>query len=147
MPFPGFSTHFPDIDRSDCSTEVHEALEQRGVGATIPKQLQGAFKEYKDLIKMYTDGGSVIHGSATLDESYYHFAPDDPDAQKDRRDRNRTQVVTKHLHPENHSQASHFEGSDMKTLRSWPTIRVNQIWIWTIANSMQHWTLFSSYCS
>ena len=91
----------------------------------IPTRLRERWKKYEKLMKTYEH--SVIHGSATLDESYYHFAPDDDDAQKDRKCRNGTQVVTK--------LAKLIENNSGKDPDCWPILRVNQLWIWTIADS------------
>ncbi|KAI0380798.1 hypothetical protein F5Y04DRAFT_289242 [Hypomontagnella monticulosa] len=73
----------------------------------------------RELMEAYE--GLVVHSSATLDEAYYHFEPEDEQAQQDRKRRNSSQVVTKQLR--NNDQG-----------RSWPLLRVNQMWIWTIGN-------------
>ncbi|KAF4785494.1 hypothetical protein HER10_EVM0006852 [Colletotrichum scovillei] len=75
--------------------------------------------KYEQLLSTYKPG--VIHGSSTLDEWYYHFASDQ-EASKDRKARNESQVVTKGL-------PGKIEDKDF-----WPLIRVNQLWIWTIAD-------------
>ncbi|KAI1389580.1 uncharacterized protein F4822DRAFT_205399 [Hypoxylon trugodes] len=78
-------------------------------------------KKSRELIQKYRN--SVVHSSATLDEAYYHFKSGDK-IQTDQSVRNRGQVVTKQLgyHPKK-NQAE-----------PWPLLRVNQIWIWTIAD-------------
>ncbi|GJC90402.1 kinase D-interacting substrate [Colletotrichum liriopes] len=67
--------------------------------------------DYGILLDRYE--GSVIHGSPTLDEWYYHF---ETGSIGDRNRRNRNQVVTRFL----------------KGDKSSPMLRVNQLWIWTI---------------
>lgn len=62
--------------------------------------------------------------SSTLDEWYYHFDPDDPESMEDKVKRNGSQVVRNYL-PEADVKKNH-----------WPLIRVNQLWAWTIGNSM-----------
>lgn len=85
------------------------------------KKLTDERKKYQSLLNAYH--GLVIHGSSTLDEWYYHFASD-LESTKDRRIRNKSQVVTNNL-PEGTGEHIH-----------WPLIRVNQLWVWTVANSM-----------
>lgn len=62
--------------------------------------------------------------SPTLDEWYYHFDLDDLESTKDRNQRNGSQVVHNYL-PKGDKKQSH-----------WPLIRVNQLWVWTLGNSM-----------
>ncbi|KAK1847433.1 hypothetical protein CCHR01_09959 [Colletotrichum chrysophilum] len=82
------------------------------------KRLLKTQDTYQVLLDEYK--GKIIHGSSTLDESYYHFG-DDPGSIEDRMRRNKTQVVT--------------EIWRKKRLGSyWLLIRVNQLWIWTINN-------------
>lgn len=94
---------------------------------------QKNWKKYKELKDLYK--GQTIHGSATLDEFYYHFTStdkkdeeteEDKEAKKDRDLRNCNQVVTKILQP----------NKEQLQLHCWPLVQVNQIWIWTIADSM-----------
>ncbi|KAF5691998.1 ankyrin repeat protein [Fusarium circinatum] len=73
---------------------------------------------YVKLLQAYKD--DPLHRSATLDESYYHFGPDE-ESREDRDDRNRTQVVTGYLEKE--------IGESDQTLT---LIRVKQLWVWTI---------------
>ncbi|KAK1711763.1 hypothetical protein BDP67DRAFT_566638 [Colletotrichum lupini] len=87
--------------------------------------------KYEQLLSTYKPG--VIHGSSTLDEWYYHFASDQ-EASKDRKARNESQVVTKGL-------PGKIEDKDF-----WPLIRVNQLWIWTIADTdtFSEWLITAS---
>ncbi|KAF0323728.1 hypothetical protein GQ607_008937 [Colletotrichum asianum] len=87
-------------------------------GSNYAKRLMKTQDTYQVLLDEYK--GKIIHGSSTLDESYYHFG-DDPGSIEDRMRRNKTQVVT--------------EIWRKKRLGSyWLLIRVNQLWIWTINN-------------
>ncbi|KAK7408038.1 hypothetical protein QQX98_009811 [Neonectria punicea] len=109
--------------------------------------LRGAYGAYNDLLTCYED--TVIHGSATLDESFYHFSSrqqkptqqqeaqhddqeyddqehDDQEhaaQQEDRQRRNENQVVTKGIHPEGVTEKS-----------CWTLVRVNQLWVWIIGH-------------
>ncbi|XDG03915.1 hypothetical protein ABKA04_003530 [Annulohypoxylon sp. FPYF3050] len=85
------------------------------------KDLLDAKKRHRELLDTYK--GRVVHGTPTLDESYYHFAKDGR-SQADRRDRNKTQVVTKILQP--YEENSPF----------WTLLRVNQLWVWVINNHL-----------
>ncbi|KAI1439371.1 hypothetical protein F5Y02DRAFT_424078 [Annulohypoxylon stygium] len=87
----------------------------------VAEDLIKAKERHWDLLRTYEN--KVIHGSPTLDESYYHFA-DDPRSQDDRRDRNKTQVVTKILEP--------YE----KDFPFWTLLRVNQLWVWVISDKL-----------
>lgn len=83
-----------------------------------------------------SDDCPVIHGCPTLDEAYYHFA-EDKVSKDDQEYRNRNQVVTKQLNnenPRNQAPNQRLLESEVK-VESLPILRVNQIWIWTIANS------------
>ncbi|RSL38033.1 hypothetical protein CEP53_015244, partial [Fusarium sp. AF-6] len=99
------------------------------------EKLRGAHEAYLRLLKSYK--GKVIHGSATLDESFYHFCRsqqnddqgqehsqpqedrqiDEEEAaqQKDRQRRNESQVVTKGIH------------GDVAERPDWTLVRVNQL--------------------
>ncbi|KAF4949398.1 hypothetical protein FSARC_13488 [Fusarium sarcochroum] len=89
---------------------------------------------YDKLLDCYE--GKVIHGSATLDESYYHFTMSQkkqdepqghqksPSQEKDRKRRNESQVVTKHIH-----------GKNVPKRSSWTLVRVNQLWVWVVGNN------------
>lgn len=100
----------------------------------VAEDLIKAKERHWDLLRTYEN--KVIHGSPTLDESYYHFA-DDPRSQDDRRDRNKTQVVTKILEP--------YE----KDFPFWTLLRVNQLWVWVISDSKfilhSYWYLLGTY--
>ncbi|KAI0896458.1 hypothetical protein F4806DRAFT_464636 [Annulohypoxylon nitens] len=87
----------------------------------VAEDLIKARERHWDLLRTYEN--KVIHGSPTLDESYYHFA-DDPRSQDDRRDRNKTQVVTKIIEP--------YE----KDFPFWTLLRVNQLWVWVISDKL-----------
>lgn len=107
-------------------------------------------KAYQALLNGYQD--SVIHESPTLDEWYYHFAMDKNSAE-DKSMRNREQVVTKFLKEQEKTKEVESELSAtrntyvvgqvnerLETVKSgsddhWTVLRVNQIWIWTFANS------------
>lgn len=89
-------------------------------------ELQGAYDAYHGLLKCYE--GNVIHGSATLDESFYGFsrlAQQQEALHEDRPQRNEHQVVTKSIHPEGVAERS-----------DWTIVRVNQLWVWVIGHSM-----------
>jgi hypothetical protein len=72
---------------------------------------------YHKLLESYKD--SILHGSRTLDEFYYQNISD---AEISRR--NQTQVVTRRVH-------SSLPGGQ----KSWPIIRVDQLWIWMVDES------------
>ncbi|KAF4956366.1 hypothetical protein FGADI_3943 [Fusarium gaditjirri] len=132
MPYFCFSTHCPQ------DTNKAKLLE-----------------DYSKLLKGY--GGSVLHGSPTIDEWYYHFA-NDHESQKDKADRNKAQVVTKFLTEmaeiaNSSSEATvsavastngHPNGSEDTESKQITILRVNQIWIWTISDK---WIISSSSCS
>jgi hypothetical protein len=114
-------------------------------------------KDYQELLDGYKD--SIIHQSLTLDEWYYHFAMDNKSAE-DRSLRNREQVVTKFLKEQeptkeqektreiqsripvagNTDVAGHVgerrEATESSSGDHWTLLRVNQIWIWTFADSV-----------
>ncbi|KAF3024990.1 hypothetical protein E8E14_013975 [Neopestalotiopsis sp. 37M] len=83
-------------------------------------------QRYEALLEEYKD--KIVHGSSTLDESYYHFGEDESSL-KDRKRRNESQVVT------------YSWLKDEKLGSYWPLIRVNQLWIWTIDDK---WLLSAS---
>lgn len=128
MPFLSISTYCPP-----------KLLEQRANASseTALSRFKTPSKQLKKLKESYER--SVIHESATLDESYYHFATDD-DAQKDRRKRNETQVAAKVLNKpsrrgEPRGRAGQQDADESKPVQ---ILRVNQIWIWAIADSTLH---------
>ncbi|KAF5974783.1 ankyrin unc44 [Fusarium coicis] len=106
MPFFCFSTHCPQM---------------RGK--------EKLWDDYLDLLEGY--GNSVIHGSPTLDEWYYHFS-NDRESLEDRDLRNQGQVVSKSL-SEVANEPVERTSRDTKPKRI-TILRVNQIWIWTISN-------------
>lgn len=118
MPFLSFATQTEDLH--NCHQDSNQEAD---------KGRDGPGQKSERLIKAYK--GSVIHSSATLDEVYYHFDLNDTEAQKDRKERNRSQVVTRQLVPT--KEKSRLPGEPRA--EPWPLLRVNQIWIWTIDNS------------
>ncbi|UPL00630.1 hypothetical protein LCI18_011564 [Fusarium solani-melongenae] len=105
-----------------CKQEENDGRDQNDV------DLQRAYDAYYGLLKCYE--GNVIHGSATLDESFYGFSGSQPkDAQQqealheDRLQTNEQQVVTKTIHPEGVAERS-----------DWTLVRVNQLWVWVIGH-------------
>lgn len=87
----------------------------------------------------------VVHGCPTLDESYYHFLPEDTNAQKDREYRNRTQIVTKGIAEALNQRNSRESGTTkskgnkddekLAELPYWTILRINQLWIWVVGQS------------
>lgn len=74
------------------------------------RQLEQAQINHDDLLEAYK--GQVVHGSLTLDESYYHVAPD-------QQQYNKHQVVTRKLQHD-------------KDEPHWPLLRANQLWAWIV---------------
>ncbi|KAF5671259.1 ankyrin unc44 [Fusarium heterosporum] len=113
MPYLAYSTHCRNYTSLDESHTFRVTME-----------------EYKNLRNLYDREESPQHGSPTLDEWYYQFAEDDPQATRDRNDRNDNQVVSKY---QDECQRQHpkecEDGSCKHTV-----VRVNQLWVWTIAN-------------
>ncbi|KAF4943187.1 hypothetical protein FGADI_13572 [Fusarium gaditjirri] len=109
MPYLVYSTHCRDWKQGR-STESHE--------------LQKSYADYDYLMQSYE--GQQQHGSPTLDEWYYQFAQDDQEATDDQEKRNESQVVSKYL-KETEDASSNFRRNQ------WTVVRVNQLWIWTIA--------------
>ncbi|RSL40494.1 hypothetical protein CEP54_016103 [Fusarium duplospermum] len=137
MPFFCFSSHrrtWLDLD------EDHEK----------PKE---ARETYKRLLRAYKS--SVVHRLPTLDEWYYHFAADKKSAQ-DRQNRNETQVVTKFTKtresdetarpPQSGKRAKLTQGDESNPTKpsQWTLLRVNQLWVWIVANK---WILTATSCS
>jgi hypothetical protein len=83
------------------------------------------------LLEAYQGCRYPIHGSSTLDEWYYHFGSDE-NSVMDRNSRNESQVTTRCL----------LGDTSVEERETWPLIRVNQLWIWTIANSMAKYYLY-----
>lgn len=88
----------------------------------LEKKLQAEIDIRQELFRAYEN--SVIHQPTTLDEFYYQFASD-KDSTGDRNLRNKDQVVTKYL-----------PHGDMEKQRFWPLLRVSQLWVWTIDESI-----------
>lgn len=128
MPYFSYSMHCCKTDDDGKGEECNQSENTHGSSETQDstdkesrKKCYNARRSSKQLLDCYE--GHTIHRSSTLDEWYYHFRSD-PDSQKDRKDRNKTQVATKSL-PFNPDKSIH-----------WPLIRVNQLWLWTIDKSM-----------
>ncbi|KAI9896675.1 hypothetical protein N3K66_008847 [Trichothecium roseum] len=128
----------PDDETENDSTtneKTDEEDKQSGREATENEalaKLRNSRRKYDKLIGAYTDIKQVIHGSPTLDESYYHFETEETLVQE-RRKRNKSQVVTKRL-----MKNDNFVED---TARVWPLVGVNQIWAWTIGKK---WLLTAS---
>ena len=114
MPFLEFSIYHRDEDQAS-SNSTYKG-DDRLLDET--KILNG-LKKRKSLLNAYKN--SPFHGPSTLDEFYYHFTDD---SNEEKTMRNRTQVVTKYLHPNG------LEGQNY-----WPLLRVSQLWIWIIDES------------
>ncbi|EQB56523.1 hypothetical protein CGLO_03466 [Colletotrichum gloeosporioides Cg-14] len=142
----------------------HEGGTEQGDEFKHAKTLEKAREKYQKLLDEYNGINKIIHGSSTLDESYYHFA-EDSDSAKDRNRRNETQVATDSWREERDRKRRHqAEPEQKKTVKGqaeqkavleepeqaeerkdkeqmerklgsyWLLIRVNQLWIWTINN-------------
>ncbi|KAH9226172.1 hypothetical protein K456DRAFT_43215 [Colletotrichum gloeosporioides 23] len=82
--------------KSEQTNDVkHEGEIQQGKESEYAKAFQDARKRYQELLDEYNNNmnGNIIHGSSTLDESYYHFG-EDLESTEDRNRRNGTQVAT-----------------------------------------------------
>ncbi|SPN96596.1 uncharacterized protein DNG_00118 [Cephalotrichum gorgonifer] len=135
MPYFTFATQCRDkIQASAKSEEREEARKKRKRRGDAESQndpvtfekdkkqhdeLLEAKKKYDSLLEAYN--GKLIHGSRTLDESYYHMAQDER-FQKDMKQRNETQVVTREI------MAQSLTDKDT----SWTLVRVDQLWLWVI---------------
>lgn len=132
MPYLSYSMHCCKTDDDEghrecincgnihCPTETQDAADTE---RELREKCYNARNNSKQLLECYKD--HTIHRSSTLDEWYYHF-PSDPDSQRDRKDRNKTQVVTKGL------------SITPDDINHWPLIRINQLWLWTIDQSMYY---------
>lgn len=114
-----------DEQRVEYERDSEGKQESEEEGPTEPEN-----PDYQRLLDAYA--GKVVHGSQTLDESYYHSLTD-PDAISDMARRNRDQVVTKRVQS--------FPYKNQK--KPWTIIRVDQLWIWVIDSGMFR----DSYCS
>lgn len=77
-------------------------------------------KKYQDLLEDYKS--TVIHGSRTLDEFYYHFS-EEQKFQEDMADRNEDQVITKYIDGPPPEDGRRVE---------WTAVRVDQVWLWML---------------
>ncbi|KAH6880036.1 hypothetical protein B0T10DRAFT_519632 [Thelonectria olida] len=125
MPYLSFSIQRREpgnIDDEDSEDEDYMGTVNRKQPTPQEKErLIKVMKSHTELLESYQ--GHPIHGSSTLDEWYYHFGVDH-DSVLDRDSRNMSQVATRCL----------SGSASVKGLEFWPLIRVNQLWIWTIAN-------------
>ncbi|KAF5641479.1 ankyrin unc44 [Fusarium tjaetaba] len=98
------------------------------------RELKEAHDHYEELQEKYKDKDKPQHGSPTLDEWYYQFAQSDPDATEDQESRNENQVVSKYLKQVKEADDT-TDSRDTIDLdeNQWTVVRVNQLWIWTIA--------------
>lgn len=80
---------------------------------------------YQNLFKAYRHRGSIIHGSRTLDEFFYHSLTD-TEVQADLEVRNKDQVTTKRIRHAIKHGGGHGD---------WTIIRVDQLWLWIVDNS------------
>ncbi|ETS82476.1 hypothetical protein PFICI_04352 [Pestalotiopsis fici W106-1] len=130
MPFLAFSTLTGTMKSEDRKEDENWPV----LSKIAERRIDEIGGKYRNLIDKY-DGSQTVHGCATLDEAYYHFSPEmgEPGVATDCISRNRSQVVTKHfLRRSNKSLPTNDAPDTDKTY--WPILRVNQIWIWTIAN-------------
>lgn len=128
MPYLSFSTQCAGTDEKGTEETTNHSQPSTH---TIKEEGRADFEltrlrhERKNHRRVLTDHESqIIHRSPTLDEWYYHFDHSDPESEKDKDQRNESQVVHKYL-PKDAQEQSH-----------WPLIRVNQLWAWTLGNSM-----------
>lgn len=82
-------------------------------------------KAYQNLFEAYRDKESIIHGSRTLDEFFYHSLSD-TGAQRDLEIRNKDQVTTKRIQHVIKHVGGHGE---------WTIIRIDQLWLWIVDDS------------
>lgn len=111
----------PGFHNGGEDTAANRSQERAGDKPVPPRELyQGLLKAYK---------GDLIHGSRTLDESYYHSLAD----MEDMNHRNSDQVVTKRAQ---HLRIKAKEGKrPNKSLSKLPMLRVDQLWLWVIDES------------
>lgn len=87
------------------------------------------------LLKAYKD--LPIHVSPTLDEWYYEFNPKDEQSKSDRDQRNQSQIYKKFQNDDHGNiEVNQATVDSVDKPRTWPVLRVNELWVWTFANSV-----------
>ncbi|KAE9580146.1 hypothetical protein CGMCC3_g3834 [Colletotrichum fructicola] len=123
--------------------QPQEKLEESGK-INYAEVLLEARKKYRKLFDEYDkEDEQNIHGSSTLDESYYHFGEDE-DSTNDKIRRNESQVATDYWRKQQEKREEEKweqDKQDKEEESYWLLIRVNQLWIWTINNK---WLLSAS---
>ncbi|KAF2638453.1 hypothetical protein P280DRAFT_84634 [Massarina eburnea CBS 473.64] len=130
MPFSSFSTHFWRVSPKE---GPNQNVLPSPYDQYLLERLEKAQRKYEELMPVPQDNPvsqyPVFHGCPTLDEAYYHFDADS-ESRSEEEYRNRSQVVTKQLN----GNAKHEEQFRIDQVQLLPILRVNQIWIWTIAD-------------
>lgn len=128
MPYLSFSTQCAGTDAKgvkDTDNSSQTSKQENGEQGGEYSELTRLHLEREQHQSVLSDHESqTIHRSSTLDEWYYHFDLSDPESAKDKYERNKSQVVQNYL------------PNDVKKKSHWPLIRVNQLWGWTLGNSM-----------
>ncbi|KAF9768912.1 hypothetical protein IL306_013735, partial [Fusarium sp. DS 682] len=114
MPYFAYSTHCRNWD---------DRLDTKDF------ELKETHDRYEYLMEKYKGKDKQQHGSPTLDEWYYQFSQEDPEAISDQISRNESQVVSKYL-KENEKKKTTGSPSEPN---QWTVVRVNQLWIWTVS--------------
>ena len=97
--------------------------------------------KYERLLEAYSSSGN--HRSPTLDEWYYHFGKGEK-SQEDKDHRNVTQVVTKFANIDDESiEGQGNNKAEQGKPDKWTVLRVNQLWIWTLADSKLYYSITS----
>jgi hypothetical protein len=120
MPYLSIST------QQSPPTESSNDCDRQQLPGHLVERFKHARDKYDKLMPKEEDRAAqhpVVHGSPTLDEAFYHFASDN-ESKKDEKRRNHSQVVTKQL------------GKTADQTPTQTSLRVSQIWIWTIDDSM-----------
>jgi hypothetical protein len=120
MPVEMPNLYFSTYHRS----ERHDQIEPSTLPSEPEKRVLAEINMRQKLFEAYKD--SVIHQPTTLDEFYYQFSLE-KDSIEDKNLRNRNQVVTKYL-----------RRGGIEKQRHWPLLRVSQLWVWTIDESVSH---------
>ncbi|PKS06261.1 hypothetical protein jhhlp_007007 [Lomentospora prolificans] len=127
-PSKGEEKNAKEVEKADAdkSKQSHDSKSQIAlympyITFSTQRNNATARDEYHQLLKSYEDANLVIHGSRTLDEFYYHFESDYK-SEKERRRRNKDQVVTAELNA----------GIDVGKSDSWTILRVDQLWLWVL---------------